>query len=62
MQRPTPEEIRAYSAETGEGIAWCREELTKQAARDAIRRLPETIYPAFDASLKEILLYLLEKR
>jgi hypothetical protein len=61
MQRPTAEEIKAYQKETGEGVAWCKEQLTKQYARDAIRRLPETINPAFDAELKEILMYLLNK-
>lgn len=59
MRYPTSDEIKAYRAETGESIQWCKAELTKQAARLAIRNLPSKDDEDFDEELKQILMYLL---
>lgn len=59
MRYPTREEVQAYREETGEGIMWCREQLNKQAARDAVRNLPPKDDETFDEELKQILMYML---
>lgn len=60
MRQPTLDEIKAYQKETGEGIAWCKAELTKQCARQAIRNLPHKNDEHFEDELKHILMYLVK--
>ena len=59
MKRPTAEEIKAYQQETGEGMLWCKAELTKQAALEAVRHLPAQDSNEFRSELQEILTYII---
>lgn len=60
MKSPSKEEIYALQEDSGEGVLFCKRELQRKYALEAVQSLPETGNADFDKEIKEILEYLVK--
>lgn len=60
MKSPSKEEIYALRDDSGEGVLFCKRELQRKYALEAVLSLPKTGNDAFDKEVREILEYLVK--